>query len=352
MSKAVIVGDMHIGSRNASNVLTNFQLKFFEEQVLPYMKKNKIKTILQTGDIFDTRKYSNHVVLNEWKKRFFDVLAANKIELHIVLGNHDLALKNTLAVNTPTLFLSEYSNVIVYDKPTEVQFGDLKFLMVPWICSENSVQCAEAMEQSDALYCMGHFEFDNFEMHRGQIHTGGMQPLKKFQQIISGHFHTRSSKDNVLYVGTPYEMTWIDYDDPKGFHVLDTKTQDLEFIENKFTLFNKVHYNDKDQSDDYFKEIDLSSIENGYTKIVVVNKTDLYQFDRFMDRVYNIPTADLKIVEDMMDIDSNIDDDELELEDTTTLISSYIDQIDTELDKEKLKTMMKTLYVGALEVLD
>jgi hypothetical protein len=199
---------------------------------------------------------------------------------------------------------------------------------------------------------MGHFEFDNFEMHRGQIHTGGLKPPAKFQQIFSGHFHTRSTRDNVLYVGTPYEMTWIDFDDPKGFHVLNTKTQDLEFIQNEFTLFNKVFYDDKDKKDDYFKSIDLGAIENGYTKVVVVNKTDLYQFDRFMDRVYNIPTADLKIVEDIMDYDSAVDDDELELEDTTTLISSYIDQIDTELDKGKLKSMIKTLYVQALEVIE
>lgn len=354
MTKVILLGDCHIGCRNASLVVANNHLKFIEEQLFPYMLENGIDTIIQCGDLFDTRKYTSHVVLQEWHNRFFQMLRFHNFKLHMVLGNHDLALRNSLSVNSPSLFLSQYNNITIYDTPTTVSFNDIDFLMVPWVCSENYDHSISTMKKSKAKYCVGHFEFANFEMHQGQTNVEGLdhKQFKRFDTIFSGHYHTRSKKDNIQYIGTPYEMTWIDYDDPKGFHVLDLKTHDLEFIKNKFSLFNKLYYNDKDKGLDYFKGFDLSNIENTYVKVIVVSKTDPYQFDRLLDRLYQIPLVDLKIVEDMSELNSDsVSDDELIFEDTKTLIESYIDESDFELDKDKLKTMMKTLYTESLEVM-
>ena len=125
--RIAVLGDMHIGSRNASPITSAFQLKFFEDQFFPYLKKHKIDTILQSGDLFDSRRFSNHVILNEWKKRFFDPLQEAGIKFNVLLGNHDIALKNTLKVNTPSLFLSEYDNITIYDTPTEVSYDDMSW---------------------------------------------------------------------------------------------------------------------------------------------------------------------------------------------------------------------------------
>jgi hypothetical protein len=216
------------------------------------------------------------------------------------------------------------------------------------------MECELMLSESKALWCFGHFELDGFEMHRGQTHVGGMtaESLKRFEQVVSGHFHTRSESKNIKYVGTPYEMTWIDYDDPKGFHILDTAKRELEFIKNDLTLFNKLFYNDKDQSPDYFKSFAVDVLANTYVKVIVVSKTDPYQFDRFLDKLYQVGCADLKIVEDMTEFESdNVDDDDLEMEDTLSLIDSYIDSVDIELDKKKMKKLMNTLYVESLEIL-
>ena len=40
-------------------------------------------------------------------------------------------------------------------------------------------------------------------------------------------------------------------------------------------------------------------------------------------------------------------DQEVDLEDTVTLLSQYVDSLDTEADKDRIKTLMKTLYVEA-----
>ena len=353
MSDIIILGDVHLGCRNASTVVMDFQLKFFEEQLFPFMETHKITKILQSGDLFDTRKYSNHNVLYQWHKRFFQVLEDKGIELHVLIGNHDTAAQNTNEVNSPELFLGRYKNVVIYNDPKMFKHEGLDILIVPWICQDNEESVLKQMSETKAKWCFGHFEVKNYEMHKGQVAHDGLDAkvFDNFDVVLSGHFHTRNTDGKIKYVGTPYEMTWIDYGDPKGFHVLNPKTKKLKFVKNNFTLFNKVYYDDKGGDSDYYKSIDLSALPDSYVKVVVINKTDLYQFDRFMDKIYQIPVVDLKITEDVSDFDIDAVDDEVEVEDTKSLIESYVDVMDTELDKAKLKSMMQRLYTEALEVI-
>ena len=118
-------------------IVANHHLKFVEEQLFPYMLENKIDTIIQCGDLFDTRKYTNHLVLQEWHSRFFHMMRFHNFKFHMVLGNHDLSLRNSLSVNSPSLFLAQYDNIMIYDTPTSVEFDGVEFLMVPWVCTEN-----------------------------------------------------------------------------------------------------------------------------------------------------------------------------------------------------------------------
>jgi len=89
-----------------------------------------------------------------------------------------------------------------------------------------------------------------------------------------------------------------------------------------------------------------------FIKLVVVNKKDLYQFDRFTDRLLQEQTHEVKIVEDFSDLDaSNVSDDIAEnTQDTTTLLDKYIDELDVDLDKKRLKNTMKALYLEACDL--
>ena len=54
------------------------------------------------------------------------------------------------------------------------------------------------------------------------------------------------------------------------------------------------------------------------------------------------------IIEDFSEFeDDAIDADNLDLEDTMTLLDDYIDNIHTDLDTDRLKNVVKTLYVEA-----
>jgi len=64
--------------------------------------------------------------------------------------------------------------------------------------------------------------------------------------------------------------------------------------------------------------------------------------------LYKVNPLELKIIEDLSEFESDaLQDQEVDLEDTVTLLSQYVDSLDTEADKDRIKTLMKTLYVEA-----
>ena len=145
-------------------------------------------------------------------------------------------------------------------------------------------------------------------------------------------------------------MTWSDDGCPKGFHIFDTSTRELERVINPFTIFQKVYYDDT--TTDY-SDFDVLTLKEKFVKIVVVNKKDFYQFDRFVDRVLSDSGAhEVKIVEDFSELNAeNVDDAIVEnAEDNMTLIERYIDELDIDLDKKRLTSMMKSLYVEASDL--
>ena len=73
-------------------------------------------------------------------------------------------------------------------------------------------------------------------------------------------------------------------------------------------------------------------------------------FDRLLDRMYNnINVHELKILEDYSDLNqANVSDDIVEgSEDTITLVNNYVDQLPVDLDKDRLKLMIKEMFVEA-----
>ena len=76
------------------------------------------------------------------------------------------------------------------------------------------------------------------------------------------------------------------------------------------------------------------------------------EFDRFTDRLLQEQTHEVKIVEDFSDLDAeNVSDDIAEnTQDTTTLLEKYIDELDVDLDKKRLKNTMKALYLEACDL--
>jgi DNA repair exonuclease SbcCD nuclease subunit len=354
--KIALITDQHFGARNDSIHFLDYYEAFYSGTFFPTIDDNGIDTVLILGDTFDRRKYVNFYSLKRTKEMFFDELAKRNIQVHMLAGNHDTYFKNTNEVNSVDLLLKEYNNISVIDKPTTIWLDNEKhpICMMPWICPENYDDSMFVLSDTDANICMGHFEIAGFAMHRGMPSMEGLNRglFKDFDIVFSGHYHHRSNQDNVRYLGNPYELTWQDYNDPRGFHLFDLDTLDLEFVENPNVMFHKISYNDKEESITEITNKDLSKYTNTYVKVVVVNKTNPYLFDKFMNSLYNVNPIDITIAEDMIDLTEGLDNDIInEAEDTITIINKFVDGISEEnIDNEKLKTVMKELYVEALNL--
>jgi DNA repair exonuclease SbcCD nuclease subunit len=349
--KTAIITDQHFGARNDSVAFLNFYEKFYDTIFFPKLKEEGITTLLILGDTFDRRKYVNFFTLKRAKQMFFDRLEELGITVHMLAGNHDTYFKNTNDVNSVDLLLAEYSNINIIDSPTTIYVDDIPICMMPWICADNYSDSIETLKNTPAEICMGHFEIAGFAMYRGMESHDGLDPslFKKFDCVFSGHYHHRSSKDNITYVGNPYELTWQDYNDPRGFHTFDLSTRSLTFVENPYTMFDRYEYDDNTPE---AETLDVSRFGEKFVKIVVVNKADFYKFDKFLSRVYtnNPPPYEVKIIEDFSAFNEGEVSSEINLEDTQTVLSEYIDSIETDLDKEKIKTFVKTLYTEAINV--
>ena len=349
--KLCILGDTHFGARGDSLDFHKYFQKFYDEVFFPYLIENDIKVVFQMGDLFDRRKFINFNSLYLSRKYFFEKCERLGIQLHTLIGNHDVAYKNTLEVNSPSLLLNEYSNIEIYEEFDTVDFDGVSIDVVPWICDDNVDDIFNRMKESKAQICFGHFEIAGFEMDRGNVCESGIdkQSLSKYDVVLTGHFHHKSTDGNITYVGTPYEMSWADWNDPKGFHIFDTETREMNFVKNTFSMFHKITYDDGKTTFEDWKEYDFSKLKECYVKVVVLNKQNPFLFDHVIDSLYKAGVSDLSIVEDFTDVNVDLDQDIIDqAEDTITILSKYIDNLTLDVEPEKLKTLVRELYVEAL----
>jgi hypothetical protein len=150
-------------------------------------------------------------------------------------------------------------------------------------------------------------------------------------------------------LGTQYQITFSDINETKGFHVLDTETREIKFVPNPHKMFVELRYDDT-AGPMNLEEVDFTELRGCYVRVVVDNKTHPYTFDRFTDKLYDGGVAKLTIIEELNETES-VDDELVDLaQDTVTLINNEIDIMDEVKDKDKMKRLVKDLYMESLSL--
>ena len=353
--KVAVITDTHFGARGDSVQFDEYFKKFYDNIFFPECQKRGIKVIIHMGDVFDRRKFVNFNILKSCKEYFFSQISKYDMECHMITGNHDTYFKNTNDVNSLDLLLSQYSRVKTYREPTTVTIRtpenkEYGFIMMPWICADNYDKAMELVNTTAVPIMFSHLELSGFCMYKGMMNEHGMDAslFSKFDAVYTGHFHTKSSNGNIHYLGNPYHMTWNDYGDTRGFTVLDLDTLDQTLVVNPYEIFLKFSYDDQAMDPD---EIDMTQFENKLIKLVIINKTDFYKYDRFLDRLYKQNIIELKILENFSEFEADtLDDDELDLEDTLSLLHGFVDSVETDADKTRIKNTLKDLYIQAQHI--
>ena len=350
--KIALITDTHWCVRNDSQVFLTYFEKFYRECFFKYLDDHDISTIIHLGDIVDRRKYINYVTLRAFKENFVKPVKDREIDLHVIVGNHDIPYRSSNEINAMREIFEHGNNQYVktYDNPTNINMDGCDIALMPWIHPGNFQTCATFIDKTPAQVLFGHLQLQGFEMSRGLVLNEGYsaEMFKHFDVVASGHYHHKSTRGNINYLGAPYEMTWHDYDDPRGFHIFDTETRTFEFIKNPYKMFYKLWYDDEGKELQDVVEQDYSEYENTYLKVIVTSKTNPYWFDLFLDKLYKVNPANLSIVDDNKNLDQ-LNEDEIvnEAEDTLTIMHNYVNATEMDVSATDLNKLLQSLYSEA-----
>jgi len=345
--KVAIITDQHFGFKKGSKVWLDYFQKFYDEVFFPTLKKEGIDTILDLGDTFDNRKGVDLRSLDWAKSNYFDIIRDNGMKMISIVGNHTAFYKDTNDINTIDLMLREYDNIRIVEECEEITVGGLPILFIPWINSENDAKTYQMIQQSTCNVAMGHLELNGFVATHGHVMDVGadFECYNKFKHVFSGHYHTRSNNGSIYYLGNPYEMFWNDVNDKRGFHIYDTDTLQLKTINNPNAMYKILDYANTPRQMTNFEQY-----RNKIVKVVVREKDDDKAYDMFMQSLSKASPYDIKVVERTVNMLAP-DEDIAQTEDTMTLLNTYIDDLSTDLNKSKIKDILRETYQQACEVL-
>ena len=302
------------------------------------MKENKIRKVLHLGDLLDRRKFTNHVILNSWNNRWFNRAEDEDLDIEVLVGNHDIPHRNTNYPNTIEELFGHRRNVTVIDSPMYLTYDDLTVLMLPWINDENRDESLRLIAEKKVSTVFGHLELTGFEMDKGSgaiIDGMDRKLFDGYEAVYSGHYHHRSTDGTIFYLGTQYEITWADHEDPKGFHVFDTDTRQIEFIRNEERMFFQHIYDNGATVDPSHQEV-----TDKHIKVIVKNRDDVKLFDDYLDKLHKLNYADIQVVESSFAVDNTI---EFKADEATDIMTDMTKYVDTQITGQNPKEIMEEL---------
>lgn len=338
--KISVIGDAHFGKYG--QYFLESQLRFFHDQAIPYFKKNKIKNLIFTGDIFENRKNLD-VFVHNTVYGFFQHLSNSGFTCYLYLGNHDTYYKNTNDVNSLKIF-KQIKNVNVIEQIEEHTIGGKDFLFIPWIYDINKFNEEMKSIRRDYDYVFGHFDIIGARMNKWKYSPHGLAKdfIFQFKRVFSGHYHSRSIEQHasgeLIYVGTPYQLDRGDVGEKRGFCVIDLETDTYEFVENEKSIkFITLLYPSKE---------DFSQITGNVVDIVVENEVDTDELATYQEEVNKLkPILPAILKTTSQSYSGIVDVEELNIKSLTDMFDEYVESLGIEDNlKKKVDEELSSLY--------
>ena len=133
--KIALINDTHFGARNDNPNYADYFYKFWDDLFFPYLEKHNIQNVIHLGDVLDRRKFVNFKTLSDFNNKF--VKRIEKLNVDIIIGNHDTYYKNTNEINAPQELMT-WGNV--YSEPKVIERGRYENVISTLITPENIEQ--------------------------------------------------------------------------------------------------------------------------------------------------------------------------------------------------------------------
>lgn len=241
------ITDTHLGVRNNSNDWIENIRDYFFNWFFPLVKQNYQPgdILLHLGDFFDSRQSINLRVLNLGVEIAEEMSRLFEGGVHIIVGNHDIWGKNSNEINS-LKSIKWIPGIKIYEEPLSTNFGSRSFFLMPWRKDhEEDSKTLEETKPHDVLCC--HADIRGLKFNKYVLNEEGSDVTKfeKFQKVYSGHIHYSQVVGNINMLGSPYELTRSDMDNPKSIWLLDLDTmQEKRFVNNHSPKFKRFNFED------------------------------------------------------------------------------------------------------------
>ncbi len=355
--KIAMITDIHIDISNSHPIHRNNIDKFFDF-FWGEMKKRNISHIFCLGDIVDNRQRISFAGVEQIKRCIIDPVEKHDVQFYGIVGNHDCSSRSTNEISSAFLFDNKKNITVFNDVPEEVVLPDGTVIgMLPWINKENYESTCKFLQETEASVIMGHLEIQGALMMKGTVNDHGQDAslFERFSHVFSGHFHHKNSYKNVHYIGNICQFNWGDYGEERGFTIFDTETGEFELVENSFSPFLKIYYNDSEKNYEDLSFMNGLDYSHRMVKLIVVEKNNPYLLDRFAQKISELGAFSVQIIEHDSVEYSGTSKEESETEDvkefkadTLTILDTYVNNTAlSELQSTRVKNMLKELYAEA-----
>ncbi len=200
------IGDPHF---KISNILETDEMT---SKLYEYITSNKPDVIVVMGDVLDRHEIIHVSPLT--RATNFILKLKDMAPTYVLIGNHDLKNnKQYLSDEHPFVGLKHYENLTIVDTTIRHMINNLPYVFVPYVPPGRFNEALDNVEWSDATAIFAHQEMKGAKMG-AIISENGDDWFDENPYLISGHIHDyQEVKQNILYVGTPFQHAFGDKHD-------------------------------------------------------------------------------------------------------------------------------------------
>jgi DNA repair exonuclease SbcCD nuclease subunit len=340
MSKFLLFSDLHIHPHKKSNDRLEDCLNIIP-WVFKTAKKNKVKNILFGGDFFHDRYKIDILTYQRTFETLKNEMQQGEYNLYLLLGNHDLWYSDDTSISS-VVPLSLIKGITVVDKPCRLRIDDSNWDFLPFTLNPpESLACIKSELKPE--YLLGHIAINDAKMHRshyssdiiveheGEIVSVDANIFSKYKHVFLGHFHAEQKiGKNIEYIGSPLQLSFGEAFEKKHIILFDSISGDKKYIENDFSPKHIIC------NENTISKYDL---DGNFVQVLIedASKTDIIDVKK---EIFNKnKVLDLKIKQSLKE--KSIQDNKIVFTslNETDIISKYVNESKTNLDKEYLKTI-------------
>lgn len=208
--------------------------------------------VINGGDIFKPQVMIHASEVSSSIKGTAGIIKKSKQHITL-LGNHDYLSRDTKVTSVDWVEEFENSSLVRTVDSFEVDENTL-IILIPYVWDYSFVEkkVSDMAKGYEKVFVFGHAEIigavDSVVMDMGSgeksehlsSSKNSLSPtfLSQFTMAFNGHHHIpQKLKDNVILTGSvqQFTVTEAEQEIPRGVYILDTETNDVEFLENNIS---------------------------------------------------------------------------------------------------------------------